>query len=59
MIPPWLHTLSVIALAVGFLCAGIIMLDVVRRPQRMAIMNVVWPVSALFGTVATLWLYTP
>ena len=57
MIPSWLHTLSIVALAVGFLCAGLILLDVLRSPQGMAIMNIVWPVSALFGTVATLWLY--
>jgi uncharacterized protein DUF4396 len=57
MIPSWLHILSVVALAAGFLCAGIVLLDVLRSPQRMAIMNVVWPITALFGTVVIVWLY--
>jgi hypothetical protein len=28
-----------------------------RRPQRMAVMNVVLPVTALFGSVAALWFF--
>jgi hypothetical protein len=57
MVPPWLHTLSILFLAFGFLCAGVIAADVVRHPQHMTIMNVVWPVTALFGTVITVWGY--
>lgn len=57
MIPPWLHLLSVAMLALGVGCALYITLDLVRRPQKMWIMNVVWPVTALFGTVATTWIY--
>ncbi|MCB1885943.1 MAG: DUF4396 domain-containing protein [Geminicoccaceae bacterium] len=57
MIPDWLHALSIAALALGFACAAVILVDVVRHPQRMGIMNVVWPVVALFGTVLTLWGY--
>ncbi len=41
----------------GFLCATIIALDELRNPQHMWIMNVVWPVTALFGTVFWLWAY--
>jgi hypothetical protein len=38
-------------LALGFLCAALIAVDVARRPQKMWIMNVVWPVTALFGSL--------
>jgi len=57
MVPGWLHGLSIAALALGFACAVLIALDVLRHPQHMAIMNIVWPVTALFGTVLTLWGY--
>jgi hypothetical protein len=57
MVPAWLHILSIIALAIGFACAAIIVADETRHPQPMGIMNIVWPVVALFGTVAALGLY--
>jgi hypothetical protein len=28
------------------------MIDVLRYPQQMAIINIVWPICALFGTVS-------
>ena len=57
MIPTWLHLLSIASLALAGLCALAIAVDVARHPQHMAIMNVVWPVTALFGSVVWLWLY--
>nr|WP_295834019.1 DUF4396 domain-containing protein [uncultured Azospirillum sp.] len=57
MVPDWLHLLSIATLVFGGLCALIVLIDVVRHPQHMWIMNVVWPVTALFGTVLTLWGY--
>lgn len=57
MIPQWLHYLSIASLALGFLCAGVISVDVLRHPQHMWIMNVVWPVTALFGSLISLWAY--
>ncbi|MGE0225422.1 MAG: DUF4396 domain-containing protein [Acetobacteraceae bacterium] len=57
MIPAWLHALSIAALLLGLLCAVIIAIDVARHPQHMWIMNIVWPVTALFGTVITIWGY--
>lgn len=57
MFPGWLHTLSLIGLTAGGVCALIVLTDVLRHPQRMAVMNVVWPVTALFGTVLTVWGY--
>ena len=57
MFPPWLHTLSIAALLLGAGCLLIVAIDVMRHPQKMAVMNVVWPVTALFGTVLTVWGY--
>jgi hypothetical protein len=57
MVPAWLHGLSIAYLLIGFLCAAIIAADVARCPQHMGIMNVVWPITALFGTVWILWHY--
>jgi uncharacterized membrane protein YqaE (UPF0057 family) len=57
MIPPWLHALSIAFIALGGVCALIIAADEVRHPQHMWIMNVVWPVTALFGTVWVVWQY--
>ena len=57
MIPLWLHNLSIAYLVFGFACAIVIAVDEVRHPQHMGIMNVVWPVTALFGTAWVLWQY--
>lgn len=57
MIPAWLHLLSLAFLGLGLLSALVIAFDVARHPQHMWIMNVVWPVTALFGTVWVVWQY--
>ncbi len=57
MIPEWFSILSIIGLVIGIFCAVWIASDVFRHPQHMWIMNIVWPVTALFGTVFTLVLY--
>lgn len=57
MIPSWLHTLSLASLCLAAACALVIAIDLFRRPQRMPIMNVVWPVSALFASAAWLAFY--
>ena len=57
MIPDWLHVLSIVAVVAGFCCALVIAAHLARHPQQMWIMNVVWPVTALFGTGLSLWLY--
>ncbi len=56
MPPPWLTWTSRLALLVAFACAGEILFDVFVRGnrQRMRIMEVVWPVTALyFGPLAS------
>jgi hypothetical protein len=57
VIPAWLHALSIASLLLGALCLVAILADVIRHPQHMGIMNVVWPVTALFGTVWVAWQY--
>jgi hypothetical protein len=57
MIPHWLHALSIAYLLLGLISAVIIAIDLVRHPQHMWIMNVAWPVTALFGTIWVLWQY--
>ena len=54
MTPPWLHWLSISSLTLAGICALVIAADELRRPQQMWVMNVVWPVTALFGSVAWL-----
>lgn len=46
-----------ISLIVAFACAVVIVADEMRRPQKMAIMNVVWPATALYFSVFALWAY--
>ena len=57
MPPIWLHVLAIISLISGVATAVVIAVDVGRRPQHMAVMNVVWPVTALYGGVLALWFY--
>ncbi|SON55143.1 hypothetical protein HDIA_1602 [Hartmannibacter diazotrophicus] len=57
MIPTWLHVLSILMLLLGLACAIWIARDEFRYPQPMWIMNAVWPITALFGTVFVLWFY--
>lgn len=52
--PAWLHGLSIASLVLAVACSLIIAFDEVHRPQKMGVMNVVWPLTALFGSV--LWL---
>lgn len=54
------HALTLIAyvsLAVAFSCALGIALDELKHPQKMWIMNIVWPVTALYFSVAAVWAY--
>jgi hypothetical protein len=55
--PQWFHWLSIAFIALAIACAAVLLVDIIRRPQRMGIMNVVWPVCALFGSVGILGLY--
>lgn len=49
--------ISWISLAIAFVCALVIALDEIRHPQKMWIMNIVWPITALYLSVVALWSY--
>jgi len=55
MIPARLHDLSIASLLFGAICAAVTAMDEIRHPEYMGIMNVVWPVTALFATVWVVW----
>jgi Domain of unknown function (DUF4396) len=50
----WIAWLSI---GIAFACAAVISLDEMRHPQAMGVMNVVWPVTALYLSVIGLWWY--
>ncbi len=58
MAPQCLHLLAVISLSMGVLCAFAIFAHILGgHRQRMAVMNVVWPVTALYLGPIGLWAY--
>ncbi len=52
-----LTTVAWISLGIAFTCAIVIAIDEARHPQKMWIMNIVWPVTALYFSVFALWAY--
>jgi hypothetical protein len=57
MNPQWLDIISIISLGIGALCAVLIAAHELRHPQHMWIMNVVWPITALYAGPLALWAY--
>jgi hypothetical protein len=57
MVPFWFHALALASILVGLTCGAIIAVDEIAHPQHMWIMNFVWPLTALFTSVAGLWAY--
>lgn len=56
--PEWLILLSIASLAGAGICAAAIAIDLIGNPQKMWIMNVVWPITALYaGPLALLAYY--
>jgi hypothetical protein len=53
----WLEHVARGFILLSLLCAFAVVADVVRRPQKMWIMNLVWPLTALYGGPLGLWLY--
>jgi hypothetical protein len=51
------HEIAIASIAVALLSAAWIAVDVMRRPQRMGIMNVVWPLTGLYAGVLGVWAY--
>jgi hypothetical protein len=48
-IPNWLHILAIVSLALSALCALIVILDIFSHRQHMWIMNIIWPITALYS----------
>ncbi len=46
-----------VSLTLAFASALLIVVDEVRHPQKMAVMNLVWPISALYFSVFAVWAY--
>ncbi len=56
--PDWLETLSIVALVASFISSLIVLADILLgRRQKMAIMNVVWPLTGLYLGPVGLWAY--
>lgn len=53
----WLHLVALGSLGLASLCAAVIFAHINGHPQRMDIMDAVWPISALFGSVPVLIAY--
>ena len=53
----WLTTIAIVSLVVAAGCALVIALDLAADPQHMWIMNVVWPLTALYAGPLALWSY--
>ncbi len=53
-----LRIVSILSLFLAFACSAIIMIDIVRGHwQKMAIMNWVWPITAIWSGPMGLWAY--
>jgi hypothetical protein len=50
-------TIAILSLLTGIVSGAIIAGDLVARPQRMWIMNIVWPITALYSGPLGLWAY--
>lgn len=57
LIPSWLIILAWVSLGVAVLCALILLVDLFGHPQKMWIMDVVWPITALYSGPLGLWFY--
>jgi uncharacterized protein DUF4396 len=53
----WLYAIAVISLVTAAVCASIMVLDLSRHRQHMWIMNLVWPLTALYAGPLALWAY--
>jgi hypothetical protein len=57
MLPLWLTVVAWLSVIMALLCAAGLLVDVLRHPQPMAIMNWVWPITALYGGPLAVWAY--
>jgi len=52
-----LQVFAWLSLGIAFLCAAIITVHEIRYPQKMVVMNLVWPLTALYLSVFGLFAY--
>jgi hypothetical protein len=52
-----LNLLAWISVGTAFASAAVIVIDETRHPQQMWVMNIVWPVTALYFSVIAQWFY--
>jgi hypothetical protein len=52
-----MEALAWVSIVVAIVCAIVIAVDELRHPQKMWIMNLVWPITALYFSVFALWAY--
>jgi uncharacterized membrane protein YidH (DUF202 family) len=57
MTPVWLTYLAIASLVLAATCTVVIAADELRHRQHMWIMNLVWQVTALFGSLLAMWAY--
>jgi hypothetical protein len=55
--PAWLHVISIASLFVAVVSAAVVAVDETRRRQHMWVMNLVWPLCTLFGSLVWLAFY--
>ena len=54
----WMTSLAWVSLGLGFASAFLILIDILRgHPQKMWVMNVVWPITALYSGPLGVWAY--
>ncbi|WP_168120057.1 DUF4396 domain-containing protein [Paenibacillus sp. HB172176] len=53
-----LNNIAYICVGIGILSAIFILIDIIRHPQPMAIMNIVWPINGLYLGPFAIWLYS-
>lgn len=52
-----INTIAYISFAFSIICSLAILVDVIRFPQKMWIMDIVWPITALYSGPLGLWAY--
>ncbi|WP_377891016.1 DUF4396 domain-containing protein [Alkalihalobacillus sp. R86527] len=49
--------IAILSLTLGIISSFVILVDIIRHPQKMKIMNVVWPINGLFFGPFAIWAY--
>ena len=56
--PEWLTILAIGSLVLAGVCASVIVIDIMRgHRQHLWVMNLVWPITALYSGPLALWAY--